>query len=883
MRIRERLLALLRRRQLDRELDEEIRSHIELAADDYIRRGVSPSEARRLAHVNFGAIEAAKDAHRDARGAAWLGGLLLDLRFARRALRREPLFAAAAILMLALSVGLNVTAFRLMDTAVFKGYPLVKQNRRLLYVDERYPAAGCCVSYFDFEQWRKQAHSFQDMAFLGRKSISLREGDGATRDLWVYPITANTFGLLGVRPALGRDFQPADEVAGGSPVVIVSYRYWKRQLAGRGDVIGHESRINGIPTSVIGVMPEGFDFPWRTDIYLPLEQTAELHRRGVANGGWAFGRLADGASEKSARAELEAINARLAREFPETNRDVRPVVTNSMQALSGRDAPFVYGSVWVGAWFVLWIACANLANLTLARTQGHTRELCTRMALGAGRGRVVRQLFLESMILAAAAGLLAWWLAALGTQSWAAATELPGQILDYSVTSGTAAYSIAVTLGAAVFITLAPAFRLWRIDVNAGLKGDSRSATMSRRSRRFSAALVAGQMALAIVLMAGAGVLVRSVWKVLAADVGVREPGNVLVGRIELSREEFPTPESRLAFSELLRARLAAVPGVEAAAVSNSRPVDDFEPRPFELDSHMGAIHGAPFFASGPGYFRTIGASLLAGRDFNSSDRPGTPLVAIVNQRFAETYFPGQNAVGRRLRLYSKAQPDSGQWRTIIGVVSNIMQNEWARQHFVPAAYVPFAQEQEPSAQAWFFARTHGVSGGLAAAVRAEARRASPHLEIVDFSTLKASVGLRPSADNYRERELVQQAAAAPIFAAIALLLASIGLYAVVARSVGRRTREIGVRMALGAAPRQIQHLVLFESMAPVAAGLLLGLAASLAVNRILQAQLVGVSPYDPLTLALAPSILTSVAILGCVLPLRQAARVDPAVALRHD
>jgi putative ABC transport system permease protein len=275
--------------------------------------------------------------------------------------------------------------------------------------------------------------------------------------------------------------------------------------------------------------------------------------------------------------------------------------------------------------------------------------------------------------------------------------------------------------------------------------------------------------------------------------------------------------------------------------------------------------------------------TLLAGRDFNRSDRPGTPLVAIVNQRFAEAYFPGQDAVGQRIRLYEKERPESGQWRTIVGVVSNIMQNEWTRQHFVPAAYLPFGQEPEPGGSAWFFARASSVSPGIAAAVRAEVRQMDSNLKILDFSTLKATFSLEALRADFYYRQLVQHAAVAPIFAAIALLIAAMGLYAVVARSVGQRTKEIGVRMALGAAPRQIRRLVLFEAMAPVAAGLVFGLAASLGVNRILQSQLIGVSPYDALTLTLAPSILTLVALIGCALPARQAVRVDPAVALRHD
>jgi putative ABC transport system permease protein len=388
-------------------------------------------------------------------------------------------------------------------------------------------------------------------------------------------------------------------------------------------------------------------------------------------------------------------------------------------------------------------------------------------------------------------------------------------------------------------------------------------------------------MTLAIVLMSGAGVLGHSLWNVLTAPLGVEAPENVLIGRLELPRAKYPTPESRSAFFDSLTANLAAAPGIESAAVASARPTEDYEPRPVESEAQVGSLHGAPVIASGPGYFRAVGAAVLAGRDFNGADRPAALPVAIVNRSFAQTHFPGQNAVGQRIRLYEKRETAPGEWRTIVGVSSNVMQNDTFRQRFVPVVYVPFAQE--PTSSAWFFARAPNVFDGLAATVRAQAARVDRGLEILDLATLEASVGfgLTQARDEYAA--LSKQAAIAPIFAGVALLLAAIGLYAVVARSIGQRTKEIGVRMALGAAPRAIRRLVLFEGMAPVAAGLVIGLAASFGVNRVLQSQLVGVSPYDALTLTVAPLILILVALLGCLLPLREAVRVDPMVALRHD
>jgi len=330
-----------------------------------------------------------------------------DVRYAVRSLKREPVLSIATVVVLALALGLNATTFRVMDATLFHGYPLVKDNERLLFVDERYPTPACCVTYADYEVWRAEARSFDDLAFGVIKLATVSESAGAVRDIQVAATTANTFGLLGVAPAQGRDFAAADEAAGAEPVAMVSHRYWASRLSGRSDVVGSTVHVDGAPATVVGVLPEGFDWPSLMDVWLPLEQTAAL-REVVGNGSYAFGRLAGGATEEGARAELEALNARLAQERPATNRDVRPVVRNFMQSFAGYNATLIYGSLWAGAWLVLAIACANLANLALARAQARTREVSTRIALGAGRGRVARQWFVESVLLAAAAGVLAW-------------------------------------------------------------------------------------------------------------------------------------------------------------------------------------------------------------------------------------------------------------------------------------------------------------------------------------------------------------------------------------------------------------------------------------------------------------------------------------------
>jgi putative ABC transport system permease protein len=502
--------------------------------------------------------------------------------------------------------------------------------------------------------------------------------------------------------------------------------------------------------------------------------------------------------------------------------------------------------------------------------------------LGAGRGRLLRQLFLEHLLLAVVAGTGAWLLAAAGVQVWVAASANEYSApFDYSANAGTAVYLAAIALVSAVLITIAPVARLRHVDVNGALKGQSRGATMTLRTKHISAALVAGQMALAVVLIAGAGVLGRSLWNVLSADVGVRAPDRVLMGHVALPRERYRTPESRLAFFEAFQTRIGALAGVEIAAMGNARPVDDYEPQAIEVEGRPASRYVTPIFASGPGYFDAIGARIHAGRDFVSTDRLGAPAVALVNQRFADVYFPGENPIGQGIRIYEKYHLEPGEWRTIAGVVSNVMQNEGTRQEFLPVAYLPLAQQ--PSESVWFFARATKVSERLGSAIRGQLRELDPKLEINEYSTLEARLKSPSTLGFGRMQDLSRNAVIAPIYAMLALLLAAVGLYSVVRRSVGQRTKEIGVRMALGAAPGQIQRLIFRDALMPVLAGLAIGLAGSLATNRILQSQLVAVSPYDALTLMIAPLLLIAVAILGCAGPVREALRIDPAGALRHD
>lgn len=874
-----RFLTVFRREQLDCELDTEIRSHIELAAEDYVRHGMPPAEAQREARLRFGAVEASKDAHRDARGLAWLEGLLYGLRFAVRSLARDRGFTLTAVATLALAIGLNVAVFAVVNTMLFRGFPLVKDNDRLIYMQERYTLRTCCLLYPDFLAWREQAKSFQEMAMAGGKLISLKDGAGA-RDASVTTLTANTFHLLGVAPVMGRDFTAADEVAGAPQVLMLTYRAWLR-FGKRPDIIGRVVTIDKAPATVIGVMPEGFDFPSHGLFWMPLQPTTDMLDR-KPGGYMVVGRLADGASKATAQAELDVINRRLENEFPATNKGVRARLFNYAQFELGPDAATIYGSLWTAALFVLLIACANLANLTLTRTLGRAREFATRIALGAGPWRLVRQIFGESLLVAAAGGAIGWWLARWGVRVWADATWSQYVVLDYSSDAGTIEYLLGITLAAALLFGLLPVARNLRPASNVSLQGDGRGATIGHGVKRIASVLVAGQMTLAVVLLAGAGVLARSLWNIVGANVGVKDADKVLIGSVGVSREDYASANARNAFWGRLRSKVMATPGVESVSTANAIPVGNPSSMAFELGGGQTGAREKPTvttIAAGAGYVHTVGARIIEGREFLDSDRPGSPPVAIVNQSFAAQYWRGQDPVGKRLRVIRDNQPS--EWSTVVGVVSNVMQNRPLRDRFVPVVYVAF--RQNPSTRAFLFVRTRAPAGELTASVRRIIEGDAPGIELEDYSTLAASFAFDRGRMDLEHAELGKNAAVAPVFAGIALLLAVVGVYAVVAHFVRQRTKEIGIRLAIGATSGDVSLLILREGMLPVVTGLVFGLAAALAVNRVLRSQLVNVSPYDAVTFTVAPLVLICVALAACLLPIRQATGVDPAAALRED
>ncbi|MBV9506745.1 MAG: ABC transporter permease [Acidobacteriia bacterium] len=875
-----RLVAFLRKSKLEREFDEELKAHVEQAAEDYTRRGTNPVEARRRALIDLGGMEATKQLCRESRGLPWLDGAAHDVLYALRGLRRTPGFTLTAITTLAIGIGVNTAIFTVSKAALFSGFPLVKENNRLVYIAM---SRGCCVSYADFVDWRAQAKSFERMAIVhgGLRSLSDENGFAETYD--VSEVSADTFKVVGQKPFRGRDFTPSDEMPGASPVVILTYEFWRRRFAADPGIVGRTIRINSAPVIVIGVMPQGFSFPQRQDLWVPLIQTSEVMKRENRDQWFVVARLTDTAAVRTAQTEMDVIGRRLGIAHPSTNRgrNLLPMVQTFREFFILQNETPVYWTMWCAVGFVLLIACANLANLMLARAIGRSREMSVRIALGAGRWRILRERLIESLMLSGAGGVLGWWIAQRSVAVYALADRGPGRsswrILDYSMDYSVLYYVVGISIGTALLFGFLPALRLSRIDVANALRDGGRAVTIGRRGKRLSTLLVTVEMALAVVLLAGAGVMIHSFLNQYKADVGVKTP-NLTTISVSLPRTKYANPEAYISFYDRVTARLEEVPGVDSVALTSALPALGAARLPYELSGSTLASEEEQqrptlfMLTIGPNYFRTLGTALLAGRDFNDTDTSSTGPVAIVNRRFAAKSWPRENPIGKRLRVFDGKQADA--WRIVIGVGPDIAARNTGANEVDPLIYLPYKQRPAPNME--LIARTRVPPQTLDLAFRHEVQKVDSGLPIFGPFTLT-----RRWESIYYSSGLFSILFS--LFAGIALLLASMGLYAVIAYSVRHRTQEIGVRLALGATSADIAVLILQQALVPLGIGLVIGLAGSFGLNRVLKAELVNVSPSDPVTVALSSAVLICAALLGCWLPARRAMRVDPVVALRYE
>ena len=719
---------------------------------------------------------------------------------------------------------------------------------------------------------RSQARSFTGMGAVADLKITVEDRGGLPESYNATQVTTNAFTLLGQTPILGRDFSPSDMTPGASPVAILSFGFWERRYAKDPGILGRTISINNVPTTVIGVMAEGFSFPQNQQLWVPLMPTADLQRREARNLWFAFGHLADDATMEGARAEMETIGQRLAGVYARTNEGFVQKVQTFQEFFIGPNASTRYGALWAAGGLVSLIVCANLANLLLARAIGRSREICVRIALGAGRWPIIRQLLVESLMLSAIGAVFGWWLATVGVRAYellANPLSWFSHVLDYSIDYRVLAYLAVISLVTALLFGLAPARRLTRLDVNATLTDGGRGVTVGRQGRRLSDLLVSAQMVLAVVLLSAAGVMTRSFLNIYTADLGVNTT-NVLTMFLNLPAGRYSGPEAQIAFYDHLITRLQAVPGVESVAIAWRPPAAGSLNLAYEIAGVAPVAEERRertfVLTISPAYFHALRAPILAGREFTATDGTSGPPVAIVNERFAHLHWPGEDPLGKRLRLFDGKPPHT--WLSVIGVASNIVQNDATRQTFDPVIYLPF--RQRPAGTMWVFARAHVPPATLGAAFRREIRAMDAELPIW--------LGPFTLAERLEQGYSFSRSIAVLLvfFAAFALLLTSIGLYASVAHAVGLRTQEIRIRMAIGASTRDILKLVFGTGMLPLAAGLTIGLAASFAVNRTLQAELVRVGPTDPISVVVAAAALIVTASIGCWIPARRAMRLDP-------
>ena len=806
--------------------------------------------------------------------------LIRDVRYGVRVLVREPGFTLLAVLALALGIGATTAVLTVVDSVLLR--PLPYKDPERLVVTLRDPTASGPVSPADYFDYRRDARSFERLSAAQAWGAALAGGERPERIAGL-KVSADLFDLLGVPAIVGRTFARGEDEPGHDQVVVLGHGLWQRRFGGDRSIVGRTVQLDGRPYVVVGVMPASFRFApfWQTraEMWVPLNLAARLNDR-AGSSLRVFGRLRDGVTVTEAQAEMRAIGARLARAYPETNTGVSLTVRPLLDKVVSGIRPTLLALLAMVT-FVLLIACANVANTLLARASGRQKEIALRTAIGASRARVIRQLLTESLLLAGAGAIAGLALALLGVQ-WLLGVLPPGSLprqqdVSFDVRVFMAASLITIVAGIAA--GLAPALQLLKPGVLAAVQDGGRGSTDGTGRKRVRGVLVAVEMTLALVLLAGAGLMGRTMLNLAAVDPGFRVD-HVAVATVSLAGTPHAEPAARQAMFLRLRARLAATPGVTSVSAINHLPLSG------DLWNLGYRVEGRPAPAAGqglsaayrvvqPGYFATIGLPLLNGRDFSDNDRAAAAPSAIVNRAMADRQWPGENPIGRRIYLPGVSEVQSA--ITIVGVAANARQSDWTG---APddEVYLAYAQRvTEFGLNTMTFVLKTGVDPEtVAAAVPREVALLDRGVTVSDSTTMRAVV----AAELWRER---LTAGLTGIFALVALGLAAIGLYAVVAYSVARRTREFGVRLALGATGPHVQRLALSEGLRPVVLGAIAGLSLTLATSHLIRTQLFGVSAIDPLAVGGAALALLAVAVVAAWLPARRASRLDPITALRQD
>ncbi len=798
--------------------------------------------------------------------------LFQDIAFALRTVARNPGFAATAIVTLSLGIGSNVAIFGLTNTMMFKTMPFPDAHELVMVYETTPDYFQIDLSAQNYRDFSRQQSTLAAMAMFDNDSFTLLSGGEPAR-IEGLRTTASFFDVLGIEPAAGRLFTEAEDRPGGDRVVLISHRLWRDRFGSDPQTLGSSISLQGELHTVIGIMPPDFNFPNNEELWTPLAMDYANEPR-ASHGFDAIARLAPGITLEQADAELSGIAAQLAAEYPESNEGFGTTIRSLREEEIGDERILVYVLSGVVG-FVLLIACANVAGLMLARAGGRQREIAVRTALGAGRGRLVRQLLTESLMLAVVGGGIGMLLGALGSSLIIA--SFPPNVptwLDFSFDGTVYGFTVAVTLITAVLFGFVPALRSSGGAPGASLQQSSRAMAGRGRSR-LRAALVVAEVALAMILLIGAGLMMRAYVHLNTINPGF-EVADLLTFRVSLPEPDYPENGDRVRFFDELLEEVAAVPGVTAAAGTTLLPVGSFSGTYFGIEGNesegTGTLPVVTYATVSPGYIGTLGIPLLQGRAFRQGDgAEGSPEVLLVTREANDRFWPGESAVGKRVKFGPTGDPDS-EWKTVIGVVDNIMQIGIGADDF-PGVYVPY--EQRPAAGLNLTIRLGAAPGDVMPAIRDRVWAIDPDLPVFNVMTMAERI-----AQQDWEQKLFTRIFGT--FAIIALMLASVGLYGLISYSVAQRTAEIGVRMALGADRRSVIRMVVRQSIVLVGLGLGIGLVGAFGITGVLDSMLVGVSATDPLTFGTIFAVLVAVAATASYVPALRATRVDPVRALRE-
>jgi predicted permease len=877
------LRSLFRKERVGRELDEELNSFLEMAAEEKMKQGSSRKDAVRAVRLERGSLEATKEVVRSAGWEFFVETLWQDLRFAARMLRKNPGFTFVAVLTLALGIGATSALFSMVEAVLLKPLPYQETSRlAVLWTDDvRQNLHEERTSYPNFEDWRRQNSSFEDMAFASAFTVNLTAGEEPER-LVAGRTSANLFSLMGVKPILGRTFSSEEEKR-GERVIVVSHGLWLRSFGSSQDIVGQSLEVDGTKMMIVGVMPATFEFPARTvDLWEPLTvfpNWSGLKVKRNTPSGFAVARLKRGVSFSQAQADMNVAGAQLARQYPDlaANLDFFGFGINVMPFniyVTGRQVRFALWLLFGAVLLVLFVACTNVASLLLSRGAARARELATRMALGAGKKRIVRQLLMESTVMYLISCALGIAFAAVADRLLIrlAPTNIP-RLHEAGIDSAVLSFALVLSFLAAFIFGLFPALRLSGTDPHLALKGSGRELSESSGVVRLRSLLVASEFAVAVILLVGAGLLTRSFSRVQHVDPGF-STDHALTARVVQSKFKSET-QWRIFYEQALD-RIRAIPGVEAVGA-----IDNFFFASFPDETVL--VEGRSPLSPGtsvsqvtddgisPGYFQSLGVPLLRGRFFGEQDSPTSPRTAIINATMSRRFWPGEDPLAKRFKFAYQTAADP--WITVVGVVGDMHRDGVTRD---PVSEIFLPLSQQPARGMDFVVRTSADPRSFAADVRNAIRSADKTAPVFNVTTLEDAL-----RDQVAPRRF--QTFLLSLFASLAVILSAIGIYGLIHYSVTRRTHEIGIRMALGAQPLEVIRLVLGQAGRIALLGILIGVGGALSIGRVLNSLLFGVTATDPVTFVAVTLLLSIVALAACYIPARRAIRVDPMVALRYE